>query len=125
MDTFREHLISFRDRIGQGSERKAAAALGVSNTSFNSWIAGRNFPKPHHVREIAKHLNVFPPYLNALAEAERTPADARMWRTAASRLGRAAALAAVAIGVGATTAPSPAQAAQAADSLRNPVYYVK
>lgn len=114
-DTFKQYVELFRDEVGGGSERKAAAIIGVSNTAFNGWITGHTYPKMDHLVAIAEHLDIYPAYLNAMVEYERstTPKTKAVWKEVTYKIGkeigRFASVAAVAITAG-LGGPAPAQA---------------
>ena len=99
---------ALRERAG--SDRKAAAQLGVSQQSFSSWRRYA-FPEDDHARAIADALGLDPAHVLAIVYSDRakSPDTRAVWQRIAATFSKAAGAAALAIGAG-LVAPAPAQA---------------
>lgn len=108
METTRDLLNALRERAG--SDRKAAAQLGVSQQSFSSWRRYA-FPEDDHAKAIADALGLDPAHVLAIVYSDRakSPETRAVWQRIAATFSKAAGAAALAIGAG-LVAPSPAQA---------------
>lgn len=128
--------IDFLDAIRRRydcSDYRAAKMLGIGRGTASSYRCGRSMMSEAVAIRAAELLDLDPAYVLAEIAAERTPvAEARaVWHKAAQRLAKmsAAALIAIAIGIGSFAANSKAYALQAhglshPGATHNNVYYV-
>lgn len=124
---------ALRIRLAVETDSAVAAALGVTHSTISHWRYQRTGMSPELAVRAAELLGVEPGplVLVCLAEAERRPPLAALYRQLADRLGRgarrgrkaAAALVALALGAGLAGAPTPSQAATGA--VHDSVYYGK
>lgn len=115
---------ALRIRLAVDTDTAVAAALGITHGAISHWRAGRFAMSPELACKAAELLGVEPGplVLVCLAETERRPPLAALYRQLADRLGKgarrgrkaAAALVALALGAGLAGAPPPAQAAPGA-----------
>lgn len=113
---------ALRIRLAVDSDSAVAAALGITHSAISQWRTGRTSMSPDLAVRAAELLGVEPGplVLVCLAETERRPPLAALYRQLADRLGRgtrrgrraAAALVALAVGAALGGAPAPSQAAQ-------------
>lgn len=98
-----------------GSDRKAAAALGVAQNAFSMWRRGLTFPEDQQAERIAAALKLDPAYVFAIVRVARAKSQTARatWQRIAEQFGKAATLAAFAVGIGAAPSPAPAQSASA------------
>lgn len=114
---------ALRIRLAVDTDNAVAAALGVTHASVSHWRHGRSAMSPELAAKAAELLGVEPGplVLVCLAETERRPPLAALYRQLADRLGRgarrgrraAAALLGLAVGAGLLGAPPPSYAARA------------
>lgn len=104
-------LDALRERAG-GSDRKAAPLVGVSQATISLWRRGMNYPDDEQALKIADVLQLPPEYVLAAVRADRTSSrKARaVWLRIAEQFGKAATVAALAIGAASFGMPGPAQA---------------
>lgn len=97
MQTYRETLDALVTRAG--SERRAAAYFGISQSSFNNWMRGRALPNDDQARRVAELLGHDAAYVAALIHAQRAKSNEtrEMWNRVAQAfaLMRAAVLSAL------------------------------
>lgn len=127
LETSAQIVDALRIRLGVQTDSAVAAALGVNNSAVGHWRACRSAMSPELAMKAAELLGVEagPLVLACLAETERRPAIAALFRQLASKLaparpGRrrkvAAALVAVSLGSGLIAAPEPSHAATGAQA---------
>lgn len=82
-----------------GSERRASALFGISQSSFNNWRRARALPNDDQARRLAELLQLDPAFVLAVIHGERakTKETRATWRRVADAFGKAAALVAVAV----------------------------
>lgn len=83
-----------------GSDRKAAQLLGVSQPVFSEWRTAKKYPSDERALQIAKVIGIDPAFAIAVIQRDRArSAETRAaWQRIAEAFGRAAAIAAIAIG---------------------------
>jgi len=123
LETSAEIVDALRIRLGVDTDSAVAAALGIRHSAISHWRYGRSAMSPELAMKAAELLGVEPGplVLACLAETDRRPSVAALFRELAERLGRGAkrgrkAAAVVALAIGAAAlggVPTPSQAAQA------------
>ena len=110
MRNTRDLLDALRARAG--SDRKAAALVGVSQPTVNRWRQGYARPDDDSAGRIAAALQLDHAFVLALIHAERaeTAGTRATWTRIAAQFGKAAAVGLVAVGIGAPS-PAPTQGA--------------
>lgn len=123
MKTTIEFLDAVKEKHGIPSDYALAKALKVSKQTISGYRYGKSFFDDAHALMVAELLDLEPAYVMACAHAERAKKDdeKRAWQTIIERLGGMAA--GLALAVGLSAAPSPADASQ--HEALGSVYYVK
>ena len=110
METTQEFIRALRER--GGSDTRAAPLLGVSQNTFTEWRNGTALPSDEHAIKIAELLQLDPAFVLAIINGERAKSKlARAaWQRVAAQFGKAATVAALAIGAASFGMPAPTQA---------------
>jgi hypothetical protein len=110
MNTTCDFLDAIKARHGVPSDYALAKTLGVTQQMISRYRTGRDFLSDSVAIQVAKLLELEPAVIIAAVHCERAkkPDEKAVWNTIFEKLGGIAA--ALFIGIGGMSAPSPAQA---------------
>lgn len=117
MTTTIAFLDAVKARLNMPSDYALAKKLGCTHQTVSKYRVGKDFLGDTTAIRVAELLEMDPGIVIAAAHAERAkkPEERRVWEAIIQKLGGAAAL--VLIGIGAISAPAPAQASEAAQCV--------